>query len=396
MPLDRDTYNYYLKKGTKLLHNRLDSDLKRNGEEHKYEENLKPLINSTHLFKELYIKKSISYLSKELMVHTGTIKRWLENFKVPENYYNDLNRLLNYKYPKVLNYREKDQFYTKGEIAQNCYDKAIEVLRNLEFNIKEYAFIEPSAGCCNFYNLLPKDKRIGIDIEPKENTEIVKKDYLSFSPNGDGKYIVIGNPPFGLRGNLALRFINHSYNFADAVCFILPQLFNSDGKGVPKKRVLGYKLAYSEDLPINSFQYPNGKEVNIATIFQIWVKKNTHLIKEETKDTCKSFLKIYSLSNGGTPSSTRNKDMIGNCDVYLPSTTFKKIECVLDYRLLPHNRGYGVVFLKEREKLKKIFMSINWNKIAFLSTNSALNLRTSLIEQEIIKRGFIDEFKLFG
>ena len=30
---------------------------------------------------------------------------------------------------------------------------------------------------------------------------------------------------------------------------------------------------------------------------------------------------------------------------------------------------------------------VNWEEVAFLSTNSALNLRTELIENELIKRG---------
>ena len=43
-------------------------------------------------------------------------------------------------------------------------------------------------------------------------------------------------------------FINHSSKFADYVCFILPQLFESDGKGVPRKRVKGLNLIHSEKL----------------------------------------------------------------------------------------------------------------------------------------------------
>jgi len=36
--------------------------------------------------------------------------------------------------------------------------------------------------------------------------------------------------------------------FADYVVFILPQIFESDGKGVPRKRVEGYNLTYSEKI----------------------------------------------------------------------------------------------------------------------------------------------------
>ena len=49
---------------------------------------------------------------------------------------------------------------------------------------------------------------------------------MASCPDKKGKYIVIGNPPFGLRGNLALRFMNHSYDFADVIAFILPRIYN--------------------------------------------------------------------------------------------------------------------------------------------------------------------------
>ena len=75
-----------------------------------------------------------------------------------------------------------------------------------------------------------------------------------------------------MRGHLALQFINHSVKFADIVAFILPQLFASDGKGVPSKRVLEYKLAYSKKIPANSFAYPDKTSISINTIFQVWTK----------------------------------------------------------------------------------------------------------------------------
>jgi hypothetical protein len=212
----------------------------------------------------------------QLYIHNGTIKRWFEQKRVPENYYNDINRLLGNKYEINNSYREKDQFYTTQKIANYCYSKMLEVLKTLEMNAEDYTFIEPSAGQCNFYSILPKDKRIGIDIEPKGEltSELIKMNYLDYQPiDKNKKYIIIGNPPFGLRGNLALRFINHSFDFADVVAFILPPLFDSTGKGVPMKRVKGYKLAHTEKLPIDSFEYPNGKPVEVATIFQVWTKK---------------------------------------------------------------------------------------------------------------------------
>jgi hypothetical protein len=105
---------------------------------------------------------------------------------------------------------------------------------------------------------------------------------------------------------------------------------------------------------------------------------------------------VYSLSDGGKPANTRNKDMIGNCDVYLPSTTFSGMQAYDDFYDLPHERGYGVVIKNNKREISKILKNNDWEKSAFLSTNSALNLRTSLIEDVIIKEGYFDRYDKTG
>jgi len=353
----------------------------------------KEKITAFDILIELIDNNSICFILEKLSIHKGTFNGWIQKQEVPNNYYNDLNFLLKNKYPMQDNYRAKDQFFTTKEMSNYCFEKTKEILNNLDINHNEYTYIEPSAGCCNFYEILPEQRRIGIDIEPKGylKEELIEKNYLDYIPeNKNKKYIVIGNPPFGLRGNLALRFINHSYDFADVVAFILPPLFNSTGKGVPMKRVKGYKLAHTEKLPLKSFEYPNGENVEIATIFQVWIKINQDKIKTEKQKSCKSFIKIYSLSDGGTSASTRNKNMLDKCDVYLPSTCFKGMKVYSSFKELPNKRGYGVIFLKEKETLNNLFNKINWQEVAFLSTNSAINLRTDLIENVIIKNGFYD------
>ena len=92
-------------------------------------------------------------------------------------------------------------------------------------------------------------------------------------------------------------------------------------------------------------------------------------------------MKIYSMSNGGTVSSTRNKKMIGECDIYIPSTCFgkEKMKCYMNFDDLPGKKGYGIVFSDNKPLMINKMLSIEWNKIAFLSTNSAYNLRSSQI-----------------
>ena len=349
-------------------------------------------ITTYDLLIELMQDMSINDILNYLFVHKGTFKRWMDDKKVPDNYFNDINHLLGDKYENKNTMRDKDQFFTTEKVANHCYQTLLRVINELEIDEKEYQFIEPSAGSCSFYKILPKNRRIGIDIEPKGELkkELIKTNYLDYVPNQNQKYIVIGNPPFGLRGNLALRFINHSYNFADVVGFILPKLFNSTGKGVPMTRVKGYKLAYTENLALDSFIYPNGKKVEVATIFQVWTKINVDKIKIKKQKTCNQFIKVYSLSDGGTPSSTRNKKMLDKCDVYLPSTCFTGMKVYNSFEDLPNRRGYGVVILNKKKEILSIFNKTDWNSVAFLSTNSAVNLRTDLIQNEIIKKGYYD------
>lgn len=345
-------------------------------------------VEPLELFSEIAKTLPLEKISEALGLHTNTVGRWRETQKVPRHYIADFLRLLGKPHP-VTNVKDGDQYYTKPKIAEHCYQSFCNVAKEIGVDLSDYTFIEPSAGCGCFYQQLPDDRKIGIDIAPGIE-EIVESDFLRWSPDHKGNYVVIGNPPFGLRGHLALQFINHAANFADMVGFILPQLFESDGKGVPGKRVKGYELAHSEKLPPNSFSYPNGNAINIFTVFQVWTRVNADRITLEKPATCKSYIKIYSLSDGGTPSSTRNKKMIDKCDVYLPSTCYSSMGACNNFEWLPHRRGYGVVILRDKAVVKKMLMEHNWEKTAFYSTNSAMNLRSSLIESVLTDAGFMD------
>lgn len=87
------------------------------------------------------------------------------------------------------------------------------------------------------------------------------------------------------------------------------------------------------------------------------------------------------MSDGGTVSSTRNKIMIGKCDIYIPSTCFGKenMKCYHNFEDLPGKKGYGIVFNIDKKKMLSKMLSIKWCEISFLSTNSAYNLRSSQI-----------------
>ena len=337
---------------------------------------------------------TLDSMAQYLGLHKNTTERWIEQKKVPHHYLPDFRRMLGEGGHNIHNndstVKDKDQYYTKPETAKWCYDLFLTVVKKLEVDLDNYHFIEPSAGCGCFYNFLPSRRRIGIDIDPSVRG-ILKADFLQWTPAKKKPYIVIGNPPFGLRGHLALQFINHAYDFADMVAFVLPQLFASDGKGVPAKRVKGYVLASSVALPADSFSYPDGSSVDIHTLFQVWTKIGTQKIRKHERKTARTYIKIYSLSNGGTPASTRNKAMIEHCDVYVPSTCYTGMRAYKSFAELPNHRGYGILIHKQKRKIKKLLFAHDWRRSAFSSTNSAINMRSSLIEDVVTQGGYYDE-----
>ena len=329
---------------------------------------------------EILATHTLKSTAAKLNLAPGTISRWIELDNIPLQYTFDLMRILgkDVNYPSYKS-SAKDQFFTPEQVTRKCWTIFNEVTK---VNPDEYTFIEPSAGDGAFLKVLPQGT-IAMDVEPR-NERIIRQDYLTWTPapptdTNQNKYIVFGNPPFGLRGHVALNFINHSQKFADYVCFVLPQLFESDGKGSPRKRVKGYNLIYSEKVSA-PFYTPENTNVDVNGVFQIW-SKHTSDPKYTIAVAAQDEVKIYSLSDGGTVATTRNKKMLDKCDIYLPSTCFGKDTMRLyeSFEALPGRKGYGVVFLKNKAKNMEKSRDIDWSAVAFLSTNSAYNLRTSLI-----------------
>lgn len=327
---------------------------------------------------QLISASSDKAVARQLDVSIGTLRRWVQTKRIPKYYEVHVRKLLclPIDYASYTT-KEKDQFFTPVSTAQQCVDIFCDVIRAYGESVTDFRYIEPSAGDGQFLRVLPRDT-IAMDIEPR-HPSIIRSDYLNWIPTTQERYVVFGNPPFGLRGHAALQFINHSSKFAEYVCFILPPLFESDGKGVPRKRVKGYHLLHSSKMP-STFYEPNGNLVVIQTIFQIWSKHHAN-DKYKITDSTSEGIRVYSISDGGTGASTRNKRMIGRCHLYLPSTCFgrERMKAYLDFEELPNRRGYGIVFQRDIEQMVDIGLSTHWDKVAFLSTNSAYNLRSSQI-----------------
>lgn len=327
-------------------------------------------------FEPLLDTYSVAQIAESIAVNRNTVQRWIQKREVPHFYQFDLFRMTG-ETPDYSQYDEKDldQFFTPPETAQLCVDRTIQHLTSLGETLDHYHWIEPSAGAGAFYDAFPTKNKVALDVVAQRD-DVITQDYLTWTPQTESN-IVCGNPPFGLRGHLALKFINHSSQFADHVSFIVPQLFESSGKGNCRDRVQGLNLTLSESCPTR-FKFPNGKSTTVNCIHQIWSKHYPSII---SKVDLSHLLKLYSLSDGGDPSSTRNIHMVDRCDYYLPSTVFgeENMRLYPNFEALPQRRGIGIVMLQPNTAPDQV----DWAKASFRSTNGALNLNFETVQRAI-------------
>lgn len=154
-----------------------------------------------------------------------------------------------------------DKFYTKPDIA-SLY------LAKLDLNSYD-TIIEPSAGSGAFSHAIPNCK--AFDIAP-EHDGILQADWLQLDKTQfQGRTLVIGNPPFGRGGSIAMQFI-HAAAFADTIAFILPRGFKKDSvkNRVPKN----LHLVLEEDVPKNAFTV-HGEDYDVPCVFQVWERRET-------------------------------------------------------------------------------------------------------------------------
>lgn len=285
-----------------------------------------------------------------------------------------------------------DEYFTKSEIARMLFEKAKSIISNYE-NLNQYTWLEPSVGEGCFYKLLPKNK-IGIDINVSK-FGILQGDYLQFElPKKP--LIIIGNPPFGHRGVLALEFIKHSKE-ADFVCFILPMFFQSLGKGSVRYRVKDFHLLHEETLPHNSFYLKNGKEKDVKCCFQIWSKKHKNPNEEfswyrqkEKQEPFSEILKVITVSLAKNRECGKEWIFNKKANFYLSSTFFKENAVVKDFSQVKYKSGVAIIYNENapKERLDALFLKADWNKYSSLATNGCRHIGKSHIFKLLQDEGF--------
>jgi hypothetical protein len=195
-----------------------------------------------------------------------------------------------------------DQFYTNPDIAEYCLNL---LTNSCDFELFD-KILEPSAGNGAFFDLLPVNKRVGIDIDPKQE-DIVKMDFFDFVHIDNKTYIVVGNPPFGKNCSLAIKFFNKAAEFADLIAFIIPRTFKRIS--IQNKLNLNFSLILSEDLPMKPCCF--NPKMSAKCCFQIWKKNNDEprmkvLLNNINKDF--TFLPLGDKDDKKQPTPPNNAD----------------------------------------------------------------------------------------
>ena len=218
---------------------------------------------------------------------------------------------------------QNDKYYTPPDLAQYCVEKTKEIIGT--DNITEY--IEPSAGAGVFLNYLDKPY-LAYDIEP-EDDRITKADWLSVNLEYKKGRCVIGNPPFGSRNTLSVRFYKKSVKLSDYIAFILPiSQFNNN------MQMYEFDLIYSEDLGIRKY---SDREIHCC--FNIY-KRNINGINKKPN---------YKLKDVSIKEFRNKQASLDSDEQY-------------DLRILAWGSGIGKILDKHDKQYAKEFIVIIHNK----------------------------------
>ena len=169
-----------------------------------------------------------------------------------------------------------DKYYTTNDNAQKCIA--------LVPNINDYdCIIEPSAGNGAFSSQL--NNCIAYDIEP-EHSDIIQKDWFLVQPITNKQHIlVIGNPPFGKRSQLAKKIIKHAQNIgAETIAFILPNTFSKLTNQSLSLFPEDWKLIVEHPLQSSVFITEDNKEYYVPCSFYVWTKQDSEINLRQVKE----------------------------------------------------------------------------------------------------------------
>jgi hypothetical protein len=189
-----------------------------------------------------------------------------------------------------------DQYFTSTALSKHCYKTLIEYMKEnktyygFSKNREEPTFLEPACGNGSFFYLLPRDRRIGYEIDKdlcKQHTEFICADFMNIkhlsipfgSKTKSTNVVAIGNPPFtdgkgkqtGRKVNMQARFINKC---GDLGCNYVGFIVGASMNRLQSKSYLpNMKLVKSIFLPDTTFaSFQDGKRKTYSVYFNIYTR----------------------------------------------------------------------------------------------------------------------------
>jgi DNA polymerase III subunit gamma/tau len=280
-----------------------------------------------------------------------------------------------------VNCKELNQYYTKTEVARECI-AYIKQIYPSDYEDYYDIFLEPSAGTGSFFELLPANKRLGLDIEPK-CFGVIQGDFLQYGlptewSKTTKRIITIGNPPFGVQSKYAVQFFNHAAKYSDTIAFIVPVVWEK--WSIHRRLDTRFALIFNKRLKPFSFVF-NNLDYDVKCTFQIWTTRKIGTTKWSST-TNKRIL---------TAPLTTHPDF-----VFLPKAQryhadFLFVVCGARKQLVREVDDPVAIQTTERIKchvsgVRQIFEKIDWSKYASANTGTMwINRETIVKEYESIK-----------
>ena len=352
----------------------------------------KPLFDNeaTRLFQQAKTLMPLRDICSVANVAPSVVERWNEK-GVDDHYLPTIKQVMGIP---LTEEEAVDKFYTTAEAARFCMEMFHDTVEQcLELDISEHWWLEPSCGDGAFLNLMPAERRLGVDLAPDiEGYDVETGDFLMWEPPAGRKWMVVGNPPFGYKSHLATRFLLKAARFADTVGFILPR-----GWGTPENDNTGRSWVKSHmllvetfDLEMDVFRLPGGGTRQIPCVFQIWTRAGWFKVSPEPEiPTCEDFADLFVVNTYA--SCTRNLGRIDEIDVAITSNSYGEFRAAESFEELGERGAVGVSILQDYDEVRRLLLDYDWDAVARQSASGSRYINVDIVKDAIIAAGFIDE-----
>ena len=263
-----------------------------------------------------------------------------------------------------------DKYYTPQHIVDKCVNKVKEIVADSVTEI-----LEPSAGNGAFIESLNNNfncNKYYFDLIP-EHDKIKQQDFLELDLEYKQGRVIVGNPPFGNRSTLIVKFFKKAVQLGDYIAFILPisQLNNV-------KQLYEFDLIHSEDLGKQSYS-----GVDLHCCFNIYKRPSSGVLNSKPKMIEIDGLEVIEYRRGRHNAATRiNKEY------------YKSICAWGDVGANVKNTGDYVkelYFVTDCPKIKDVIDSINWKcEIKEISAKHLpMGLALEIIQSKLNNKNFL-------